>query len=309
MRGISTQAYNANTPILDIKTGRAYEESGRLYTAKDIGFPGRPCSWMQNGFMAVNTTMKAGRVFLWSLYEQYADWGVDFVKHDCVFGDDLDLDEIKTVSSILRIRRQDILYSVSPGTSVTPAMAKNVTELVDMYRISGNVWDLSGDVAAAFDVARNFAAANMIGSEGLRGKSWADLDMLPLGWLGYPGSQQGPYRNSNLNPDGQRSQMTLWAITKSPLMFGGDVRNLDDATHNLLTNPMLLEMNSFSTNNKEFPYATVDGRIRLWIATGRSGEVYVAFFNLNPQMVKVSAQLSDLAKTLPGRSFNSCYQV
>ena len=30
---------------------------------------------------------------------------------------------------------------------------------------------------------RDFAAANMIGANGLKGKSWLDLDMLPLGWL------------------------------------------------------------------------------------------------------------------------------
>lgn len=30
---------------------------------------------------------------------------------------------------------------------------------------------------------RDMSAANMIGAKGLRGKSWPDLDMLPLGWL------------------------------------------------------------------------------------------------------------------------------
>lgn len=46
-------------------------------------------------------------------------------------------------------------------------------------------------------------------------------------------------------------QMTLWSMAKSPLMFGGDVRNLDDTTFSLITNPTLLEINSFSSNNKE----------------------------------------------------------
>ena len=45
--------------------------------------------------------------------------------------------------------------------------------------------------------------------------------------------------------------MTLWSMAKSPLMFGGDVRKLDGATYNLLTNPTLLEINSFSLNNME----------------------------------------------------------
>lgn len=35
--------------------------------------------------------------------------------------------------------------------------------------------------------ARDFASADMIGAMGLNGKSWPDLDMLPLGWLTDPG--------------------------------------------------------------------------------------------------------------------------
>ncbi|KAG8366015.1 hypothetical protein BUALT_Bualt17G0032200 [Buddleja alternifolia] len=256
MRGISTQAFNANTPILDISTGKAYEESGRQWHARDIGIKERACAWMQNGFMSVNTKLGAGRAFLRSLHQQYADWGVDFVKHDCVFGEDFDLDEISYVSKVLTDLNRPILYSLSPGSSATPAMARDVSGLVNMYRITGDDWDTWGDVTAHFDIMREFSAANMIGAKGLRGKSWPDSDMLPLGWLTDPGSNEGPHRKSNLNLDEQRSQMTLWSMAKSPLMFGGDMRQLDDATFSLITNPTLLEINSFSSNNREAcPYA------------------------------------------------------
>ncbi|PIN22944.1 Alpha-D-galactosidase (melibiase) [Handroanthus impetiginosus] len=254
MRGISTQAYNANTPILDITTGKAYEESGRKWYAKDIGIKERACAWMQHGFMSVNTKLGAGRAFLRSLYQQYANWGVDFVKHDCVFGEDLDIDEISYVSKVLTGLNRPILYSLSPGTSVTPAMARDVSGLVNMYRITGDDWDTWEDVAAHFDISRDFSAANMIGAKGLLGKSWPDLDMLPLGWLTDPGSNEGPHRKCKLSLDEQKAQMTLWAMAKSPLMFGGDMRRLDDSTYSLLTNPTLLEINSFSSNNREFPY-------------------------------------------------------
>nr|POE84854.1 proteasome subunit beta type-2-a [Quercus suber] len=120
----------------------------------------------------------------------------------------------------------------------------------------GDDWDTWGDVAAHFNITRDLSTANMIGAKGLMGKSWPDSDMLPLGWLTDPGSNEGPHRTSRLLPDEQRTQMTLWSMAKSPLMFGGDVRKLDGATYNLLTNPTLLEINSFSLNNMEFPYIT-----------------------------------------------------
>ncbi|XP_038704671.1 alpha-galactosidase-like [Tripterygium wilfordii] len=302
MRGISTQAYNANTPILDVKTGRAYEESGRIYTAKDIGIPDRPCSWMKNGFMSVNISMAAGRAFLRSLYVQYDHWGVEFVKHDCVFGEDLDLEEIETVSRILQNRRHDIVYSVSPGTGATPAMAKVVTDLVDMYKIGSAsiAKDGWGYVVAHLFVARDFAAAGLIGSDDYNG-IWADLDALPFGWVtDPPDSMRGPYRNSSLTPDQQRTQMTFWGITRAPLFLGGDVRNLDDATYDLITNPMLLEMNTYSSNNTELLNVDVGNGIRAWIADQTdSGVVYLACFNLTYQKRQVSAKVSDLAKAVP----------
>ncbi|KAL2547103.1 Melibiase family protein [Forsythia ovata] len=256
MSGISMQAFNANTPILDITTGSAYKDSGREWHAKDVGIKERACAWMQHGFMSVNTKSGAGRAFLRSLYQQYAEWGVDFVKNDCVFGDDLDLAEISYVSEVLTQLDRPILYSLSPGSSATPAMARDVNGLVNMYRITGDDWDSWKDVAAHFDVARDFAAANMIGAKGLRGKSWPDLDMLPFGWLTDPGSNEGPHRKCKLSLDEQKSQITLWSMAKSPIMFGGDMRRLDDITFNLISNPTLLEINSFSTNNGEFPYIT-----------------------------------------------------
>lgn len=47
-----------------------------------------------------------------------------------------------------------ILYSLSPGTSVTPTMAKDVSRLANMYRITGDDWDKWEDVAAHFGVTR-----------------------------------------------------------------------------------------------------------------------------------------------------------
>ncbi|KHN29020.1 Alpha-galactosidase [Glycine soja] len=251
MRGISTQAVNANTPILDITKGGAYQESGRVWRAKDIAMPERACAWMPHGFMSVNTKLGAGRAFLKSLYEQYAAWGVDLVKHDCVFGDDLDLNEISYVSEVLSVLNRPIVYSLSPGTSVTPAMAKDVSGLVNMYRITGDDWDKWEDVKAHFDVTRDFSTANMIGGKGLKGNSWPDLDMLPFGWLTDPGSNEGPHRFSKLTLEEKRTQMTLWSLAKSPLMYGGDVRRIDPTTYELITNPTLLEINYFSSNNME----------------------------------------------------------
>lgn len=48
-------------------------------------------------------------------------------------------------------------------------------------------------------------------------------------------------------------QMALWSMAKSPLMYGGDLRHIDDSTLNIITNPALLKINDYSENNMEVP--------------------------------------------------------
>lgn len=62
-------------------------------------------------------------------------------------------------------------------------------------------------------------------------------------------------------------QMTLWSMAKSPLMFGGDMKKLDDATLAIISNPTVLEINSFSTNNKEAREIQdlIHGLTKLWL--------------------------------------------
>lgn len=47
------------------------------------------------------------------------------------------------------------------------------------------------------------------------------------------------------------SQLSLWAMAKSPLMYGGDLRAIDAATLTLITNSVILDINAHSTNNHE----------------------------------------------------------
>ncbi|XP_056168352.1 uncharacterized protein LOC115692344 isoform X2 [Syzygium oleosum] len=420
MRGISTQAVNAKTPILDTTTGSAYQESGRVWHAQDIGMKEKVCAWMQHGFMSVNTDLGAGKAFLRSLYQQYASWGVDFIKNDCVFGDDLNINEITYISEVLKELDRPILYSLSPGTSVTPDMAKAVSGLSNLYRITADDWDSWGDVASHFDVARDFSAAKMIGASGLLGKSWPDLDMLPLGYLTDPGSNEGPHRRSRLNLKEQRTQfpyirgsssprgrkhrrsgmyptrveeseVEVLGLTscKDPKASGWLVKELDQDLEQICWKEnmegrygepfCLYKRNTLVESDEEIMYGSqYQGALHLlasenakyclnasprrkitsreftrgsfshctwnanqmwefhgngtlissysglcaimkkvkanagaagarsWIATGRSGEIYLAFFNLNPDNMVIAAEVSDLAKALPGQSVTSC---
>ncbi|KAG5109609.1 hypothetical protein JHK82_038832 [Glycine max] len=356
MAGISTQAFNNNTPILDTQTGQPYMESGRVWKARDIGIPSRPCKWMSNGFMAINTKTGAGKAFLRSIYELYASWGVDFGIHTT---------NIYSSYHILNGLNKPIALSLSPGVSATPQMAKMVSNLVNTYRVTGDDWDEWSAILAHFNIARDFAASNLIGGKGLKGKSWPDLDMLPFGWLTDPGAHEGPYRFTRLTQDEQRTQfphitrlndvktkrhnVTKVQFTYSlgltectdPKAYGwSSEKYYQDLERICYKSPKHDQEEPFCVHKRELPTASskqtsiqseqiwklksngtlVNGhsgmcatvehvlaegypnRIRSWIATGRKGETYVAFFNLSNEKTTISASIIDLAIVHPGQS-------
>lgn len=60
--------------------GTTVSGRGEVWRARDIGLRNQACKWMDQGFMSVDTKLGASKAFLKSLYNQYADWGVDFGK-------------------------------------------------------------------------------------------------------------------------------------------------------------------------------------------------------------------------------------
>ncbi|KAG6544274.1 hypothetical protein Mapa_014277 [Marchantia paleacea] len=313
MRGISLAAVDANTPILGTENARA-QSIARLDDT---------CKWMPKSFVGVNTSIHGGRAFIRSLYEQYATWGVDFVKHDCVFGTDLELAEVITVSEILADLARPVLYSLSPGVGTSTELANQVGQYVNAYRVTGDTWDQWNQVRNHFDVARDIVSSGLTGASGLRGYSWPDLDILPLGWLTDPDSNQGPHRRCELSETEQRTLMTLWAVAKSPLFYGGDLRNMDNFTLSLITNSIMLEINAKSHNNMEvnvqYPSSAIE-RIkawttnvdsddkRVWAACGESGQVYLAIFNLGRRKKTLAIPIDQIIQALRQRDPQSLWK-
>ena len=117
--------------------------------------------------------------------------------------------------------------------------------------------------------------------------NWPDADMLPEGWLGpHPG--WGEARQSRDTHDEQRTEFTLWAVDRSPLILGGNLTRLDDFTRSLITNQTVLFMDQNATYSRPVDASTLGPgfeNIRVWRATinepgDRGYAEYFAFFNL-----------------------------
>jgi hypothetical protein len=91
----------------------------------------------------------------------------------------------------------------------------------------------------------------------------------------------------------QYTLMNLWAMFRSPLMFGGDLPTNDDFTLSLLTNDEVLAVNQNSTGNKQLKE---EKGLIVWTA-GVPGteDQYVAFFNINDSVTsEISVTPSEL---------------
>lgn len=58
------------------------------------------------------------------------------------------------IVQVLREQNRPIMYSLSPGTYVTPALAQQINGLVNMYRVTGDDWDKWEHVLTHFNTAR-----------------------------------------------------------------------------------------------------------------------------------------------------------
>jgi alpha-galactosidase len=207
-----------------------------------------------------------------SLIALYAEWGVDYIKADDMLWPYHDA-EIEGLHRALQGANRPILLSLSPGVNMTTDYADHLKQNCELFRISGDFWDRWEDLKNQFELCKRWSAYSGPGC-------WADADMLPLGRIGIR-AERGIDRQSLLTHDEQITLMTLWAINRSPLMFGGDLPSNDAFTLNLLTNDEVLKVLLASGDNAEL---FRHGDQIVWSAKSLdSDDLYLAWFNIGEE--------------------------
>lgn len=225
------------------------------------------CIWLADNYK-VDATKKGAQEYYNSIFDMYADWGVDFVKVDDL-SRPYHTGEIEMIRKAIDQTGRPIVLSMSPGETELEN-ADHARSHANMWRTIDDLWDNWNQLSYEFELCAKWAPYIAPGS-------WPDADMLPLGKISIRG-ERGAERFSLLTPDEQRTMMNLWCIAKSPLMFGGDLPQNDEATNALLTNRDVIYMHNHSTENKEIYN---DGNHIIWSATDpANGDMYAAIFNV-----------------------------
>jgi alpha-galactosidase len=226
----------------------------------------------------------------------FAKWGFDFLKYDLcsyrkLIKDRNNVEELKRpyqlMGSTLRNLDRDLVYNLCQyGLG-------NVWEWG--REVSGNFWRTAGDVGHAKNgslwesmAASGFGQAGMERWAGPGG--WNDPDNILIGRILWKG-QLAP---TPLTRNEQYTWVSLWSLMAAPLVFGGDMTNMDDFTLRLLTNDELIDINQDPLGRQAAPVSK-SGDVEVWAKDLEDGSKAVGLFNRGENESEVTVRWSDLS--------------
>lgn len=279
MRGIPRQAVHRNTKLM-----------GTDATARDIAHASSVCMWNTDMY-GVDAKAKGAQEYYDSIFKMYADWGIDYVKVDDIARVDYApeapgaaFSEIELIKNAIANCGRKIVLSLSPG----PAKVEQKDFLLNnanMWRMTDDFWDKWEHLYGMFE--RCYAW------QGIGCKDhWPDCDMLPLGHVcvcNHEGAEKGHF--SHFTQDEQKILMTLWCMFRSPLMFGGELRDNDDFTNSLLTNDRILNMQK---NGRKARQIMRKDDCIIWRSVTKDERLYIALFNISEDEQKIKLKFKDL---------------
>jgi alpha-galactosidase len=303
MRGISAVAVEYQLPVL-----------GTNYTADEIYDAQRACPWFcvpVSQFYALKANHPGAQAYQNSLYAQFASWGVDMIKADCLYGDNYLLDQIQSVSDAIDHSGRPMLLSLSPGNGPNqpdqqPVMAAAVTPMVNVYRMTADTWaswqqwHIVNHWHAAY-IIRDFIGGSKTGRYGV--PAFPDYDNPPFGWLTDPYQGREPHFMSPLTPDEHYTVASFWMFSRAPMFYEGDLRTQDPFSLSLVTNKRAIQMMDYSTNVTVIEYSAFNYSVWRSDSTTEGGSSYVALFNI---VDNLSQSLSVNMAQITGGHGNIC---
>jgi alpha-galactosidase len=271
--GIPVAAVNKNTPI-----------EGTSYHAKDIADTSKHEINYNFGHGTKTTVMyyinysKPGaQAYINSWANQYASWGVDFLKIDGVGS--FDIPDVLAWDTALKQSGRPIVYNLSNTLNIND---------IATWRVHANAWRISGDVqcycSSGLVTWKSFSsrfglAPKWVPYNGPHG--WNDLDSINVA----DGGRDG------INNTERQTYMTLWAIEAAPLYAGDDLTSMDSYGLSLLTNKEVIAVDQ--AGHAAHPISQSSNQ-QVWFANNGNGSYTVGLFNLGSSTANVTVNWSSL---------------
>jgi alpha-galactosidase len=233
----------------------------------------------------IDFSTSAAQLYVQSLVNLFASWGVDYIR----------LDGVAPGSGVLTVDNQQEIQAWSEaigksGRSIWLTVSTGV-ELSDF-----NTWGSYTNARRIGDPIECKGTCSTLTDWALTSERWFDL----IGWQNFTSSQTGwndlgpleigPPASAGLSGVEQQSALTLWAMANAPLYLGGDINAVDSNGLSLLTNDEVLAVDQTGAPATQL----AGGLTPVWASNLGNGMFYVALFNLNAFPSEVTVRWGDL---------------
>lgn len=228
--------------------------------------------------------------------QQFAAWGVDYLKYDWCHADRDGLNRKKAFEEMrdaLAATGRPIVYSINPADKYD---GFSWSDEANLWRTTTDIkplWDSSkppgtGSPQGVMQILEAQAGPNLVTDAGPGG--WNDPDMLEVGVKGFT-------ENGNTYPgltaEESRSHFSLWAMFNAPLMAGNDLSTLDAATAQILTNTEVTAIDQDFTKRAGYRFSDTDNS-QTWVKPMSDGSMALALLNTSAVRITMTASASKI---------------
>ena len=218
--GISDQAVAAKSPI-----------AGTSYTANEIADGDSENNYNCGGMQGIDFSKPGAQAFINSWADEFASWGVDYLKLDGVGPSDTA--DVQAWSTALNQSGRPILLELSNSLNINDGTTWS--SLANSWRTGGDVECYCGSDGSSYpltdwnNVSARFNAA----------ASWQPYAGNG-GWNDYDSTEVGNGSNDGLTAPERQTQLSLWSLASAPLLLGVDLTNLDSGDLAYLKNTAVI---------------------------------------------------------------------
>lgn len=289
--GISDQAVAKNTPIL-----------GTSHTADQIATHKRQANYNCGHMTGIDYKKPGAQAFVNSIADEFASWGVDFVKLDGIT--DANKPDIKAWSEAIRQSGRPMQLDVTEG-DYTVALGPTLDKYATQWEYTSDIENYGGKGLTDYrNVAKRFRTLALWEPRygGRRFDGYNDFDSVEVGNCRHSVSSSDPFgsvsypNGDGLTPPERRTVLSLWSLAASPLILGTNLTKLCRADLKLLKDRAVLSVDQDGIDSSMI----VNGRKEKVIAKKEPpGGVVVGLFNTTGRRELISTTASAIG--LPKR--------
>ncbi|MEY9893632.1 alpha-galactosidase [Catenulispora sp. MAP5-51] len=253
--GVSQQAVAQNSAIL-----------GTSYHVKDIATTTAEKNYNCKGMVGIDYSKPGAQAFIDSWADEFASWGVDYVKIDGVGTSDVP--DIQAWSKALVQTGRPIHLELSNNLAIGSAAT---------WKQYANGWRTSGDIEcySSCSTAGTLTDWSHVQSRFGQVASWQP-DGGPGAFNDYDSLEVGNGSATGLTDAEQQSQMSLWALGASPLILGTDLTALTQTELGYLKNGRVLAVDQDAIDASRIVNS---GNQQVYSKKEKDGSVVIGLFN------------------------------